>query len=208
MTALSSREIKRRLFHADVRKRVVITPLGLPDDRISGSSIDLRLGTKFIVAKRAKYAEVDPLEIKKLGVVGMEAYQDRQYVKIGEKLIIHPGQLVLGITMEYVKLPFDLMGYVVGRSSWGKSGLIIATATLVQPLFAGVLTLELVNQGDTPIDLYPYSRIGQLVLHQITNANPSMRVPSRYLGSVGPEFSRIHEDRDWDVIQNLRIRQK
>ncbi|HXG74468.1 MAG TPA: dCTP deaminase [Candidatus Nitrosotenuis sp.] len=195
-----------------ITEKLVITPLINPEKQIEEGSIDLRLGTEFILVKRAKFDSLDPLnpahKIKKK----ILEYQEKMYVGIGEKIILHPQQFVLGSTFEYVKLPVDLTGYVIGRSSWGRLGLIIATATLVHPGYAGIITLELTNLGDAPIQLYPGVRIAQLVLHNVTMTPKEKEVAqknlskqkTKYQASVSPSFSKIHEDSEWSMIKKLK----
>jgi dCTP deaminase len=89
----------------------------------------------------------------------------RQYIPMGRGIVIHPHQFILATTLEYIRLPYDLMSYVVGRSTWGRLGLIVATAIGIHSLFAGSLTLELRNLGETPLKLYPGEAIAQLFFH-------------------------------------------
>ena len=82
---------------------------------------------------------------------------------LGETFFLHPHRLVLGSTLEYIRMPGDLTAHVVGRSRWARVGLIIAMATFVHPWYAGCLTLELQNLGDAPLRLLPGLSIAQLV---------------------------------------------
>src|SRR5262245_18868742 len=88
------------------------------------------------------------------------------YVRFGDKYILHPGSFVFGVTLEWLRLPGDLAAYVIGRSSWGRRGLIIATATGVHPGFKGCLTLALTNVGEIPIAIKPGMETCQLFLHR------------------------------------------
>ncbi len=114
-------------------------------------------------------------------------------VPIGKPLWLHPGQFVLGATLEYLRFPDDLAADVVGRSSWGRLGLLVATAVLVQPGYRGTLTLELVNHGDGPIALYPGSRIAQLVVSPVLEPSEDSYA-GKYAGSTGPEVSHIAKE--------------
>ncbi len=108
---------------------------------------------------------------------------------------MHPGQLVLGSTLEYVQLPRDLMAYVIGKSSWGRMGLVIATATKVDPGFKGCITLEIVNEGEIPLVLYPGLPIAQLVLHAVVDGDA---YAGGYSCAVGPEFPKFRaSDPSW-----------
>ncbi|MHA1606713.1 MAG: dCTP deaminase [Candidatus Freyarchaeota archaeon] len=199
MTVLSKKEILERIFTENENERLVITPL-ISKDQISASSVDVRLGTEFIITKRTKYSLLDPAQENIESEI--EQYQEKIHVPFGEKLILRPHQLILGSTLEYIKLPRDLIGYVIGRSSWGRLGLIIATATLVNPGYTGTLTLELINLGEADIALYPGSRIAQLVIHELSEIEEGyMQKPlAKYVGSTGPEFSKIHKDKEWKTL--------
>jgi len=116
--------------------------------------------------------------------------------------MLHPNQFILGSTLEYLKLPKDVMAYIIGRSSWGRLGLIIATATLINPGFAGVITLELTNVGEVPISLFPGLRIAQVSFHKCDfSQKTSVSHPGKYFGSTGPTFSEIYKDRDLALIE-------
>jgi dCTP deaminase len=163
MALLTRKDLRERLFDTKFnspKKRLTVTPL-LDDDQIGSASIDVRLGNEFIVIRRTNLAAVDPAkrsEIKN----NIARYQERVYVAYGDKFILHPRQLALGCTLEYIGLPLDVGAHVTGRSSWGRLGLIIATATSIAPGFKGAITLELVNYGEAPLVLYPGVVIAQI----------------------------------------------
>lgn len=182
--------------------RLIVTPL-LSDDQLTGGSVDVRLGQEFILMKRSAKGPIDPLEMAQ----DPEDYQERVRVPIGDKMILHPNQLVLGATFEFLQVPRDLMAYVIGRSSWGRLGLIVATAIMVSPGYRGSLTLELANLGDTPVYLYPGTRVAQLVFHTLTEGGTAYpQQGGKYTGPVGPEFSKLSLDHDWSVIRSFASR--
>ncbi|MCL4836717.1 MAG: dCTP deaminase [Thermoanaerobaculia bacterium] len=133
--------------------------------QFAGTSVDLRLGTHFRVPRDLGVGVIDP--VGREGRSGEEGDDLFPLVRCryGHPFVLHPGRFALAYTLEYVRMPDGLMAYVVGRSSWGRLGLIIATATMVNPSFHGVITLELANVGTVPITLYPAMRIAQLVVH-------------------------------------------
>jgi dCTP deaminase len=182
---LTRKEIQQRMKS----RELVITPL-LEPDQIRPGGIDLRLGVVFIVAKHSRSSSLDPVELSK-SHLSIESYQDRVYVPLGESLVLHPREMVLGTTLEYIVLPLDVAGVIEGRSSWGRLGLSIATAVKIHPGNKSCLTLELVNQGHTPIKLYPGTRIGHMTLHALSE--PEI-VCSRYDYAIGPQFSRLDQD--------------
>lgn len=206
---LTKDEIVGRLS-GDLNRRLFITPL-ISDDQIGAVSIDLRLGNVFIVFKRTKYSGLDLLEQTKEVIESrIQEFQERVYVPLGEKLFLHPQQLVLGSTLEYVRIPNDLVAEVIGRSSWGRLGLTLSAATLIHPGFAGVITLELANEDDVPIPLIPGLRITQLVLKK-TNADsgkPGIIQKSKYLGTTEPTFSMLYKDKDLEALRKFVAKKK
>jgi len=204
---LGGAEIQRRIHTSEAHEKIYVTPLLDEKKQIGAASFDVRLGTEFIIFKRTKFSLIDLLEAKGSSIERqIGEYQEKIFVAIGSKLVLHPQQLVLGSTLEYIRIPNDLTAEVIGRSSWGREGLVIATAPQVQPCFAGVITLELANEADAPITLYPGSRIAQLVFNtlidQTGNKKPRL-LDSKYTGSTGPSFSMLHEDKDWNIIRKV-----
>ena len=170
--------------------RLVITPLLDPQNQIGDSSVDVRLGNEFILIRKRTFSHLDlgdPSRIRDK----IAKYQERIRIELKKEFILHPNQLVLGSTLEYVRLPDNLACYVIGRSSWGRLGLVIATASAVAPNFRGCITLELINLGEVPLVLYPGVRIAQLVLHRTAGHD---QYTGRYRCPTGPEFSRIYDD--------------
>ena len=171
---------------------LVITPL-FDNDQVGPSSVDVRLGHQFIILRRAAVTHVDPTDKKDLREQ-IQRSQQKIRVSLRHKFIIHPGQLALGATLEYLSLPKEITATVEGRSSWGRLGLIIATACNVDPGFKGCITLELVNNGEAPLVLYPGERVAQLVFHRAEGKGHYRR--GKYDCPVGPQFSRIDEDKE------------
>ncbi len=187
MGVLKRTEIIDRIIEPNINKRLVITPLLDADEVIASSSIDLRLGTEYILLKKRIVGCLDIYkqdEIKK----DIHSYQQRIRIKIRDKFTIHPNQLVLSSNLEYISIPEDLMAYVIGKSTWGRTGLVIATATKVDPGFKGSITLEIVNLGEVPIVLYPGMPIAQLVLHKTEGDG---KYEGKYKNPTGPQFPKL-----------------
>jgi dCTP deaminase len=179
----------------DLSERLVIMPLMEPK-QIGEASVDLRLGPEFRLLNRTEDSSLDPAVQPQ--VVAERMHREVQ-VEVGSKLWLHPGQFVLGATLEFMRLPADLAAYVIGRSSWGRVGLIPATAIYVQPGFSGCLTLELVNHGESPIALYPGLRIAQLVVHRLPGPTEwvyGAETEEKYVGATGPRISHLASERD------------
>jgi dCTP deaminase len=177
-----------------IDKRLVFTPL-LDPKQVGPASVDLRLGTDFFVLRKRRGSGLDPARAT---YEDAEALQERVTIPLGEPFWLHPQQFALGATLEYMRIPPDMGGYVLSRSSWGRVGLLVATAIMVQPGYTGTLTLELVNEGDTPIALYPGLRVAQLALHRLETetGEPYKSDEAKYSSPTGPQVSRLAWDRD------------
>ncbi len=190
MSLLSGDEIRDALARADLSQRLVVMPLLDPAVQIGPASIDVRLGTQFRLLRRTTEAGINALAHPQQAI---ERAQERVTVELGLLLWLHPGQFVLGSTLEFLRLPPDLGGTVTSRSSWGRAGLLVATAAVVQPGYSGSLTLELTNHGDAPIALYSGSRVAQLTL---TRVDPPTTTPYRglYDAPMGPQVANLEKD--------------
>lgn len=155
-------------FKANENSRLIIEPLEKTKlEESCSSAVDLRLGTRFLSTKHSRSTVLDIEDKDNKDINKQKRLMESHYIRFGNKFILHPRDFVLGVTLEWIKLPFDLSGYVQGRSSWGRRGLVIATAVGVHSGFSGCLTLELTNLGEVPIAIYPGMTICQLFLHEV-----------------------------------------
>jgi|SRR5665213_2286296 len=202
MSLLLRDQLLAAMSRPEAGTRLIVAPL-LDAEQVGGGTIDLRLGTEFIESRRWTEAGIDPLELSGEDVSRSARSEEGVFVSLGAEFVLHPGQFVLGATLEFVRLPSDISGQVVGRSSWGRLGLIVATAVVVQPGFAGVLTLELVNTGNVPIHLYPGLRVAQLQLWK-ADAPTTLPISDRvkYAVPLGPESVHLA----WDSSEVGRIK--
>lgn len=165
---------------------LIIRPLpNLEEIKNSGAaSLDLRLGSWFAVLRQTKTSVLD------INIDNEVALLKNHYIRIGSNFILHPKSFVLGVTLEWLRLPNNIGGYVTSRSSWGRRGLIIATAVGVHPGFTGCLTLELYNSGELPIALYPGMAICQFFMHEMNTTNLAID-DSKYIGRRKPFLGSI-----------------
>ena len=184
MAVLTKEEIIAYMNKKFIRDRLIITPLFEFEEFIDPASIDVRLGNEFIIMKKESFAVLDIRRQKELATQ-IERYQEHVRLNYREEFVLHPNQLIIGSTLEYVCLPSRLMCYVVGKSTWGRMGLVIATATKVDPGFKGCITLEMINQGEVPVILYPGIPIAQLVFHETTG---EAKYEGGYNCATGPQF--------------------
>ncbi|MFY4862818.1 dCTP deaminase [Aliarcobacter butzleri] len=185
---------KDKLIDLIKSKKLVITPILSKDETFDNVSLNVRLSNQFIIMKKQSFPSFDIKSHPK----NIEECHKKIKINYNESFILHPGELVLGSTLEYFSIPKNLMGYVIGKSSWGRAGLIVATATKVDPGFKGCITLEIINEGASPIIVYPGLPIAQLVLHDI---QPSIieEYSGEYKFSAGPVFPNFEEkSKKWD----------
>lgn len=192
MSTLTRGAIRDRLFKKGDLK---VKPLIHPESQIEAGAINLHLGTRFIVAKKSESALIDP---RKLGAEEVAKFQERITRAFGQTLVLHPQQFALGATFEFLKLPPDLSAFVLTRSSFGRAGLQIATATYVHPNWQGCLTLELQNLGEVPIMLYCGSPIAQIVLQK---AKPRLQRELVKSIPVGPTFTDLKHQFFWTYLE-------
>jgi len=183
---LSDRTLRQQIADG----RIIIEPFD--DNSVQPSSIDVRISNLFRVFRNFTERVIDvkhdmatltePIEIAPEGV-----------------FILHPGEFVLGSTLERIGVPDDLVGRIEGKSSLGRLGLIIhSTAGFIDAGFDGHITLELANVASLPITLYPGMKIGQVSFMQMST--PAERpygkgaTGSKYQGQRGPTPSRYFEN--------------
>lgn len=168
---------------------IVIKPLDY--NCVQPASVDLRLADKVRVFRNSRRAYIDTREDMS-DLTELEAIGDKPFM-------LHPGEFVLGSTLEWVELPEYLVARLEGKSSLGRVGLLIhSTAGYVDPGWRGNLTLELGNVSRLPIALYAGMKIGQLSFLRMTSAanRPygSPGLGSKYVGQTDPTASRAHLD--------------
>jgi len=179
---LSQCEIIRRLrLPVNDQCNLVITPL-LDQESFDQDSVDLRLGTHFLMP------QVPPEPF--MNLVGPEQISQTYlhlHAPLGSYFVLPAHQTVLGATLEFVKMPYDISGEILTKSSIARTFITIETAPWIHPSYRGCLTLEIANVSNTAIILYPGTPIGQLVLfHAGIEAAPE-KLSGSYLGPVYPE---------------------
>jgi dCTP deaminase len=189
---LSDGDIRRRLEEGSL----VVEPLAEPELQIQPASIDLRLGREFLEFQRTNIPYIHPDSETEI-----EEYVTETVVPEDEEFILHPGDFVLGTTIERVEIPPDLIAHVEGRSSLGRLAIVVhATAGLADPGYCGQITLELSNLGAAPVALSPGMRVSQLTFTELSS--PAERPygserGSKYQNQEGPQASRLGGDREF-----------
>jgi len=191
-----------------------ISPIEDKDLQVQPASIDLRLGREFLEFQRTNIPCIHPERGEEV-----EDYVTKTTVPNGTgdqatlrgfdaddrredgEFILHPGDFVLGTTIERVEIPDDLIAHVEGRSSLGRLAIVVhATAGIIDPGYKGQVTLELSNLGTAPVALSPGMRISQLTFTELKT--PADRPygkerGSKYQNQSGPQASRIQGDHEF-----------
>ena len=183
------------LSDVDIRKelaagRIEIDPFD--EDCVQPSSVDLHVDAQFRVFANSRYPYIDVRR-------EMPDLTELVEVEPEEPFILHPGEFVLGSTLERIRLPDHLVARLEGKSSLGRLGLLIhSTAGYVDPGWDGFLTLELSNVANLPITIYPAMKIGQISFFRLTTPAEmpygSKATRSKYQGQRGPTASRFFEE--------------
>jgi dCTP deaminase len=178
-----------RTIRAEIEAgRIAIEPFD--GELIQPSSVDVRVDSRFRVFHNARYPYIDVRQ-------PMDDLTELVEVAEDEPFILHPGEFVLGQTLETVTLPDDLVARLEGKSSLGRLGLLIhSTAGFVDSGFSGHLTLELSNVANLPITIYQGMPIGQISFMRmdgpVENPYGSRSARSKYQGQAEPTPSRFY----------------
>ncbi len=175
---LSDRDIKRYIQE----KKIIVDPFD--ENLVQPCSLDVRLSNQF---RLFNSHNVEYIDTKK-----PDNYT--KLVEVKDSIVIHPGEFVLGRTIEYIKLPNDICAILEGRSSLGRLGIIIhATAGFIDPGFEGTITLEISNLSNLPVKLYPGMKIGQLAFYKLSSPCEKPYC-GKYKGQILPESSKLYID--------------
>ena len=193
---LNDQQIEQRLDQGSI----IIQPRP-PAALISGVSVDVRLGNQFRVFKDHTAPYIDLSGPREEVSAAMErVMSDEITIADGEAFFLHPGELALAVTHESVTLPADIVGWLDGRSSLARLGLMVhVTAHRIDPGWSGKIVLEFYNSGKLPLALRPLMKIGALNFEQL--ASPALRPynarsDAKYKDQQTAVASRISEDEE------------
>ena len=191
MSVLSRKEIKDRLKKSpEDLESIIITPL--LDEKFDHDSVDLRLGCYFRVPA------VSTIECVKPYQETVEHYPELVHKPYGQgkkvnTLILQPHHAVLASTLEYIKMPGDVSGQILTKSSWARIFISIASAPWIHPFYRGCLTLEVTNLGNVPVALPVGKPMAQLVFIKLDGQIKLEKdvIEGSYAGAVMPEAPKF-----------------
>lgn len=193
MAILSDQDLKQLIDNQDAVEAKKGPDINY-DLQLGPSSFDLRLGYEFGIINTRRIEKIDTKDMEKYE----EVIQKEEHTP-EDGVVIHPGEFILGSTIEKLNVPKNLVARVEGRSSYGRLGIIIhATAGFVDPGFEGDITLEIQNLGNAPVKLYPEDRVCQVVFETMTSEaeNPyGKKSDNKYMGQTGAVGSRLDREK-------------
>jgi len=179
-------------------KELIIEPMLDNAKQIGEVSIDLRLGIDFLIPSRTRnpYIDIDH-DTKPL-----RPHFKKTRRQFGEQLILYPNQTVLCSSLEYIKLPQNIMAEVKLRSSYNRLGLSLAT--MVQPGYCGCISLELSNLNNNAINLTTGARVAQISLFKIPVMSDYFHRTRKYMCQVRPVLSQASNDSELQLLKEIR----
>lgn len=178
--------------------KLEITPRP-PVERINGATVDVRLGNGFRVFLGHNAGFIDLSGPKdEVSAALDKVMSDEIVLPEGEAFFLHPGELALAVTFETVSIPDDLVGWLDGRSSLARLGLMVhVTAHRIDPGWKGRIVLEFYNSGKLPLALRPGMLIGALSFEPLSGpaSRPyNSRQDAKYRDQQSAVASRIDKD--------------
>lgn len=186
---------RMRKFKVSDARSLVVTPLLFrkETDVFDADSIDLRLGCYFLLPKALDQPFFSP---DRSSATSLHV---KVHVPLGKFLVVPAHQTILGATLEFIKLPNDVAGEVLTKSSVARTFIVVETAPWIHPQYRGCLTLEIANVSNTPVLLYPGRSICQLVLMHVTPTRKDKKKAkpdTSYFGPVYPEAPKFRDPQD------------
>jgi dCTP deaminase len=156
--------------------------------QVQPCSVDLRLGNRFLRFGNG----IDELDVK--NIADISNLMEEEIIADQEKIFLLPNSILFGQIYEQLRLPSNCCGYIEGRSRFARLGLSVhVTGGFINPEFEGAMPLQIVNNNNFPIVIYPFMGICQMLLHRISSI-PTVPYPRRsnnpYHGELnaGPSF--------------------
>ncbi|MGP8173840.1 MAG: dCTP deaminase [Terracidiphilus sp.] len=181
MSVLSKSMILKRLGkQIDDPLSFVVTPFPVDEKALDADSLDLRLGHHFLFPRLPAKERVDTQSAEPRSDLSVHIPSDK-------RLVLPAHQTVLGVTLEFIKLPYDVSGQILTKSSIARSFLVIETAPWIHPNYRGCLTLEIANVSNSTLILHPGMPIGQLILISVDQPEQIEKLSGTYVGPIRPE---------------------
>jgi len=122
---------------------------------LSSYGYDLRVADEFKIFTNVNSAIVDP-----------KKFDERSFVPIrAESIMVPPNSFALARSVEYFKIPRDVLSICVGKSTYARCGIIV-NVTPFEPEWEGFVTLEISNSTPLPAKIYANEGLCQILFFQ------------------------------------------
>lgn len=186
---LSDRDIKKAIASG----RIKVDPAPDYTTQLGSCSLDLRLGNEVRVFRPSKMTHVDVRHMEEAAKI-----MEELVIPEGEPLVLHPGDLVLATTLEWLEISDDLIGRIEGRSSLGRLGVIVhGTASIFDAGWKGKPVMELGNLGVVPVLLWPGMRVCAFTFEELSSPAEvpyTSKTAGKYIRQSEPLASRFSEE--------------
>ena len=184
MPVLSDKWIKKMVKEKDMIKPFVSkqTRKGKISFGLSSYGYDARVSNEFKIFTNVNSGIVDPKVFKK----------DSFVTKIGKECIIPPNSFALGSTIEYFKIPDNVLVICLGKSTYARCGIIV-NVTPLEPGWEGHVTLEFSNTTPLPAKIYANEGVAQFIFLK-GNEKPEVSYADRngkYMGQTGVTLPKV-----------------
>jgi dCTP deaminase len=177
---------------------LIIRPL-LENGQINEITIDFRLGYDFLVSIQGRYPYLNAASHDPTEGAFFNFFQETRR-NFGDSFLLHPNQTVLATTLEYIKLPNNIMAILSPRSSFNRLG--INLSTIIQPGYCGCFSVELTNSSNNPIKVRIGAKMFQARFIKANTTNYFSK-ERKYICSVKPEYSGANKDSDLLLLEKI-----
>ncbi len=192
---------KDEIFPLYKSGELIIRPL-LSEEQFGEMTLDLRLGTDFLVSFQGREPYIDATG--DVAARPISSFFQETKRLIGETFFLHPHQTVLCSTLEYLKLPNDVFVSISTRSSFSRLGLLISS--IVQPGYCGCLSLELTNHNNNAIKIRVGSAILQARFFKLSKETNYFSGERKYACQVRPVPSKANLDKEISILQKMSFK--
>lgn len=178
---------------------LVIRPL-LDSSQINETTIDFRLGYDFLVSVQSREPFINASH-NDFNQKPLTSFFQETRRRLGDTFMLYPNQTVLATSLEFIKLPNNILAELNMRSSYTRLGITIST--ILQPGYCGCISLELTNTNINPINLTVGARLFQARLFELKGASNYFEGPRKYVCQVRPEASAVNLDNDLVTLNKI-----
>jgi dCTP deaminase len=119
---------------------------------LSSYGYDVRISDEFKIFSNLNAVIVDP-----------KRFDEKSFVDFkGKECIIPPNSFALGKSVEYFRIPRNILTLCMGKSTYARCGIIV-NVTPLEPEWEGFITIELSNTSTLPAKVYAYEGIAQVI---------------------------------------------